>query len=1410
MIAPLLALALSAAPRLSLSVDRAFLPDAPGAVVRAELEGAGTLDVRLYQLRDPERFLGAPDDLAALVAPPTSPSRAPSPPAVLAKGAVGLRRAIHTGIEPALTPAAQAAVRLLTRGTLVDAPRELPLLRNEPLVRRWTLPCGGNEAHRYCDVDLGPLPAGVYLVEGVAGGQAGYALALVSRLALAARHTPGQVLLYAADARTGEARPGVQLAVSGPGQAALRGATGPQGTLVLHPQSRSGRALAHAGNDWAVLELPAVPPRPRGAKVWLSPTRGEARPGEVVRFLGAERPPPSAAREVPVSLEDGRGTVVATGLAHQDAQGLLSGELTLPAEAAPGLGHVVADVEGRPTAGEFWIRDPPAPDLTATASLDLSGANAVAHVRVLAANAPAPATLEWRLFRTALEGSDDEPAPTELVQEGESSAGADGQAKLELPLSEGSDARYVLEVAAVDAWGHRAPCRAEGVKLRAAVHVALVPDRRVHAPMDVPKLTLRTSDSAGRPVAARVQLRSRVAKMSAGGETASAPASLREVDVPGSGVAEVELPPLQPGYVEIEAWVGTVRAAEAVLYATQKGGDIPFTPDALTLIPDRASYAPGETARVLLFAPFESGTALVTLESGDLLRAEVVPIRGSSGLWVQMLPPGNGATFTATAVLNGQSFTAARTVRIAQPEPGSLQASLEPGPRPDTLELIVHTRDAQGRPIAGVSALASWRAAAALPPLAPPLGTFLDPPPAPEGRTDVSLEFRSAGHSGPQSSRPLPLGPAAFTPQKGLGEVQARMPHATLDALERLPSTDKSGVARLVLPAGDARAVAVQVLAALPGPDPRGPPLLLQAQSEREAPGVAAVPHLPRALRAGDRALASVTLLPTGMPLQAMVGGQTISVPADAPVEATLSLDAQHPGYRVGTAGRAVLEGRVQVVSGEEWVALSAGEAPSGTARLGGENEEGTLRLRAVSGPAGLLRLIADARPNVARTAAFELLQPEGPPRPESDARLAALAIAIGADELRADPASLSAAAAAVVAIIEPAGEVGAFPGAPFDVERTSVALWLLSRAQARGAGVPSEWLERLHNRLAAEKPHGPGAPFLALALGGSAPALDPAQLERLPVNSLSVLALVAAQRKDPRALELAMRLERLAGTSGTRACWSDDGCDPRAPATVEALTSTAWAVLGLAELRPTAPRVAAGLRYLMATRDQAVWGRGGSAGLIPLALAAGRRALPDRASTVRLLAGGGNSEAKVPAGGYAVLYGSGGPAQLRVSGAPVFYELGRARAEPSAASGELRVERRFFRIKRIGERVEREPISGKVPRGAEVLVELAVSGAAPHALLSVDDRFPAGLSPIAQPGKSDPMSELVERGAAVTYAGDRVHVALLTADGPTTTIAYLARASLGGHYVAPPAQATAGELAGRSAQAELEVEVVP
>jgi hypothetical protein len=172
-----------------------------------------------------------------------------------------------------------------------------------------------------------------------------------------------------------------------------------------------------------------------------------------------------------------------------------------------------------------------------------------------------------------------------------------------------------------------------------------------------------------------------------------------------------------------------------------------------------------------------------------------------------------------------------------------------------------------------------------------------------------------------------------------------------------------------------------------------------------------------------------------------------------------------------------------------------------------------------------------------------------------------------------------------------------------------------------------------------------------------------------------------------------------------------------------------------------------------------------------------------------------------VPVGGSAVLYATG-PSQLRVQGKPLFYELARARSEPTDATGELVVDRRWFEADAAkGERGP--PLAGRVPLGKLVWVELTVAKARLGEVLSIDDRFPGGLAPVEQPATSGPVEKLLAAGGSVSFAGDRVRLQTVAASS-TVKVGYLARAILPGTYTAPPCLAESGDRSGQSTQERL------
>ena len=166
-----------------------------------------------------------------------------------------------------------------------------------------------------------------------------------------------------------------------------------------------------------------------------------------------------------MTLEDGRGTPIARTLVHEDALGLFNGEIPVPTVLAPGIGHVVVQADGRDSSGEVWLRDPPTPTSPPRCTSRRTGRMrrwTCATAWVMGWVAP------WSGggFRTPLspaQGLGDlspQPASEELAA-GNLPIDADGHVQLSLAPNP-PDARFSLEVVAIDGWGHRAVAQDEG------------------------------------------------------------------------------------------------------------------------------------------------------------------------------------------------------------------------------------------------------------------------------------------------------------------------------------------------------------------------------------------------------------------------------------------------------------------------------------------------------------------------------------------------------------------------------------------------------------------------------------------------------------------------------------------------------------------------------------------------------------------------------------------------------------------------------------------------------------------------------------------------------------------------------------------------------------------------------------
>ncbi len=193
---------------------------------------------------------------------------------------------------------------------------------------------------------------------------------------------------------------------------------------------------------------------------------------------------------------------------------------------------------------------------------------------------------------------------------------------------------------------------------------------------------------------------------------------------PGKAV-RVTMPVEQGGSYVLRATGADVRGntirSEAFFYATG-GGYVAWEradDDRIEIVPERTSYRPGETARLMVQSPYTSATALVTIEREGILSSSVMTLEGTAPridipLGEKHMPN----VFVSVVLLSGRTAAPGGGADVGAPgfkvgyttlhvDPGVRRLSVDVAPERKTYrpgdEVVVDLtlRDAAGKGVAG-------------------------------------------------------------------------------------------------------------------------------------------------------------------------------------------------------------------------------------------------------------------------------------------------------------------------------------------------------------------------------------------------------------------------------------------------------------------------------------------------------------------------------------------------------------------------------------------------------------------------------------------------------------------------------------------------------------------------------------
>ncbi len=848
--------ALAVQPRFYLSTERVFAPGDREVQVRLEARGVPYVDFRLYRIPYPEEFFLGQADLHR-VELPNAPKRV-SGMDVLNEALRASQENILALVRGRFTDDARRAGRrtcpqavgsLHSGAERVSPPTTVvPLIKGYPLVDLWreNIPADSPE-WAYLDVAVTAREPGVYLLEGIYGHEVGYTVVIISRIVLLTRQSPGRFLVYAVDADLGTPVADVSVTLRRGEQVLGRGRTDEQGLWSREiPLVRDLVVFGSSGRHFALSDPTYHPANLFRRKVYLTTERPVYRPGQQVFFKGTIRGYrdeqyriESDIQEVQVRVVDPNGQEVYSSVVPVKPSGSFDGKFKLFDDPSMGTYRLLADVSGNEYAGEFKVKAYRKPEYRVQVSTDKRGAIGGEEVRAaVQANyyfgPPVPdARVKVSVYRTRFYVpwwvdadyswyySDAEYQNTRRETILEKEGRLDRKGRFEFgfeTLPDSLDYTYGIEAVVIDAGGRAVSGYGSLRVTRAKFRVALKPDQLIFSPGREARVQVETTDFSRRPVAAEVQVTVEARLGQDPGSMVTEEILKKTISTGERGRAVITFEPSRGGTYKVIARAqddaGARVSAQALVYVTRKGGDIPYAPEELEIIADRRSYQAGDRARFLLLVPHPGTHLLVTVEGGRLYRHEVLRAHGHSAVFE--LPIREAQTpnfFIRAAVVFDRTLYERRLDVVVPPKEKLLDVEVaadKPEARPgDRVVLTVTVRDHRGEPVSGAEVALSVVDEAVYgisPEIAIPISRFFFHRKRNNVRSTCSLDFRFYGYGQDMKDRMAalllrePVVPGSF---KSMASTEIRRKFKDTLAFFPCLVTDGGGRATATVTAAD-------------------------------------------------------------------------------------------------------------------------------------------------------------------------------------------------------------------------------------------------------------------------------------------------------------------------------------------------------------------------------------------------------------------------------------------------------------------------------------------------------------------------------------------------------------------------------------------------------------------------------
>lgn len=739
-------------PYFSLSSFRTFGSNSKPTVSVSGV-GVTALQFRVYRINDPERFFRQLDDANSFnnfAAPARHGSK--SLLERIHRWKAGLRADIRRSLRAQFTEPPSSHFSFLARNDAETAPSkgthyaETPVLNPEQLVLTFTQPLQSKIMWQEATVDVPVKDKGVYLVEAVNRSLRAYTLLLVSDTVMISKDGGGKIVNLVVDRATGRPLPRIRVVALAKDRRLEETETNDDGIAELHPASSwpgDIRVLARNGRDVAAGVLPGDTFGEAGRWVgYVYTDRPIYRPGHTVHFKAILRVRADAGYQVPsgklvrVEIDDPDSKPVYQQTLRVSSNGTIRDDLTLASGAALGNYFVQLSYGENRLDGNFEVQEYKKPEyevrVTPAAPRVLEGdpVKAVIEARYYFGEPVAGAKVKYAIYRTrywspllydaadediepAANGdSDDSDDSGDQVGEHEGQLDADGKLTITIPTTVSDhkfDYRYRIEARVTDEAKREINGTGYAIATYASFLVKIAPQRYFYEPGSKAAFTIQARDYNNQPVRTRVHIElvtwnyREPDKFEVKGATDAA------LDENGSGVAALDIPSQGGAYrIRAEARGASGRQPEASSALWVSGGSWGFESENPTvqIIPDKKSYAAGDTAKLLIAAGEPDTAVWVAVEGRSIRQQKLFRSKDSTVSFEIPVTASDepGIEVTAAFVRDGVFHNGQKFVRIppVQHQMNVTVKSDKPQYQPgQSAEYSIEATDVAGRPVSG-------------------------------------------------------------------------------------------------------------------------------------------------------------------------------------------------------------------------------------------------------------------------------------------------------------------------------------------------------------------------------------------------------------------------------------------------------------------------------------------------------------------------------------------------------------------------------------------------------------------------------------------------------------------------------------------------------------------------------------